>query len=193
MILQNKATGKILEISELGHPILRQRASEVVDLRDKDVQNFIDDLIETCIDSNGVGIAAPQVYKSERIFIISSRPNARYPNAPELGPIALINPAITSFSEEKEKDWEGCLSIPGIRGLVPRHKTIKVKYQTRDGVLVENEFSDFNARFFQHELDHLNGIVFLDRMESSREIITEKEYHRLMTKEMEDRDLEKEG
>ena len=193
MILQNKATGKILEISELGHPILRQRASEVVDLRDKDVQNFIDDLIETCIDSNGVGIAAPQVYKSERIFIISSRPNARYPNAPELGSIALINPAITSFSEEKEKDWEGCLSIPGIRGLVPRHKTIKVKYQTRDGVLVENEFSDFIARIFQHELDHLNGIVFLDRMESSREIITEKEYHRLMTKEMEDRDLEKEG
>ncbi|MEX0998728.1 MAG: peptide deformylase [Thermodesulfobacteriota bacterium] len=193
MILQNKATGKILEISELGHPILRQRASEVVDLRDKYVQNFIDDLIETCIDSNGVGIAAPQVYKSERIFIISSRPNARYPNAPELGPIALINPAITSFSEEKEKDWEGCLSIPGIRGLVPRHKTIKVKYQTRDGVLVENEFSDFIARIFQHELDHLNGIVFLDRMESSREIITEKEYHRLMTKEMEDRDLEKEG
>ena len=193
MILQNKATGKILEISELGHPILRQRASEVDNLRDKDVQNFIDDLIETCIDSNGVGIAAPQVYKSERIFIISSRPNARYPNAPELGPIALINPAITSFSEEKEKDWEGCLSIPGIRGLVPRHKTIKVKYQTRDGVLVENEFSDFIARIFQHELDHLNGIVFLDRMESSREIITEKEYHRLMTKEMEDRDLEKEG
>ena len=181
MILQNKATGKILEISELGHPILRQRASEVVDLRDKDVQNFIDDLIETCIDSNGVGIAAPQVYKSERIFIISSRPNARYPNAPELGSIALINPAITSFSEEKEKDWEGCLSIPGIRGLVPRHKTIKVKYQTRDGVLVENEFSDFIARIFQHELDHLNGIVFLDRIDSNKELVTEKEYYKIIS------------
>ena len=173
--------GKILEISELGHPILRQRASEVVDLRDKDVQNFIDDLIETCIDSNGVGIAAPQVYKSERIFIISSRPNARYPNAPELGSIALINPAITSFSEEKEKDWEGCLSIPGIRGLVPRHKTIKVKYQTRDGVLVENEFSDFIARIFQHELDHLNGIVFLDRIDSNKELVTEKEYYKIIS------------
>ncbi|MFA9407885.1 MAG: peptide deformylase [Candidatus Dadabacteria bacterium] len=173
--------GKILEISELGHPILRQRASEVVDLHDKDVQNFIDDLIETCIDSNGVGIAAPQVYKSERIFIISSRPNARYPNAPELGSIALINPAITSFSEEKEKDWEGCLSIPGIRGLVPRHKTIKVKYQTRDGVLVENEFSDFIARIFQHELDHLNGIVFLDRIDSNKELVTEKEYYKIIS------------
>ncbi|MEK6223951.1 MAG: peptide deformylase [Thermodesulfobacteriales bacterium] len=181
MILQNKATGKILEISELGHPILRQRASEVENLRDKDVQNFIDDLIETCIDSNGVGIAAPQVYKSERIFIISSRPNARYPNAPELGPIALINPAIISFSEEKEKDWEGCLSIPGIRGLVPRHKTIKVKYQTRDGVLVENEFSDFIARIFQHELDHLNGIVFLDRIDSNKELVTEKEYCKIIS------------
>jgi peptide deformylase len=173
--------GKILEISELGHPILRQRASEVDNLRDKDVQNFIDDLIETCIDSNGVGIAAPQVYKSERIFIISSRPNARYPNAPELGSIALINPAITSFSEEKEKDWEGCLSIPGIRGLVPRHKTIKVKYQTRDGVLVENEFSDFIARIFQHELDHLNGIVFLDRIDSNKELVTEKEYYKIIS------------
>lgn len=185
--------GKILEISELGHPILRERASEVENVQDAKVQNFIDDLIETCIDSNGVGIAAPQVYKSDRIFIISSRPNARYPNAPELGPVAIVNPEITYFSEEKVKDWEGCLSIPGIRGLVPRHKTIKVKYQTRDGEEIENEFSDFIARIFQHELDHLDGIVFLDRIDNNKELVTEKEYQRLITKEMEERDLEKEG
>ena len=185
--------GKILEIAELGHPVLRQRASEIEDLESKELQSFIDDLIETCIDSNGVGIAAPQVYESKRIFIISSRPNPRYPNAPELGPIALINPEITEFSEEKEKDWEGCLSIPGIRGLVPRHKSIKVKYLTRDGNEVVNEFSDFIARIFQHELDHLDGIVFLDRMESNHEIITEKEYGHLMSKLMEEKHLENEG
>lgn len=185
--------GKILEITELGHPILRQRSSEVENLKDQGVQNFIDDLIETGIDSNGVGIAAPQVNEAKRIFIISSRPNVRYPNAPEFDPVAIVNPEIIYFSDEKVKDWEGCLSIPGIRGLVPRHKTIKVKYRTRDGEEVEKEFSDFIARIFQHELDHLDGTVFLDRIESSREIITEKEYKRLMTKEMEDRDLEKEG
>lgn len=176
--------GKILEISELGHPILRERASEVANIESEDIQNFIDDLIETCIDSNGVGIAAPQVYESKRIFIISSKPNPRYPNAPEMGPLALINPEITSTSEEKEKDWEGCLSIPGIRGLVPRHRTIKVKYQTRDGEEVEDEFSDFIARIFQHELDHLDGIVFLDRMESNKELVTEKEYQKLMSEEL---------
>lgn len=185
--------GKILEITELGNPVLRQRASEVEDLSDEKVKTFIDDLIDTCIDSNGVGIAAPQVNESKRIFIISSRPNPRYPNAPELGPIALINPEITSSSDEKEKGWEGCLSIPGIRGLVPRHKTIKVKYLTRDGQEVENEFSDFIARIFQHELDHLNGIVFLDRIDSNKDIVTEKEYQKLMTKTMEEKDLENKG
>ncbi len=185
--------GKILEIAELGHPVLRKVASEVEDIENEEIQNFIDDLIETGIDSNGVGIAAPQVYESKRIFIISSRPNTRYPNAPELGPIALINPEITSFSDEKEKDWEGCLSIPGIRGLVPRHKTIKVKYLTREGVSKEDEFSDFVARIFQHELDHLDGIMFLDRMESNHEIVTEKEYQKFMTKILEEKNLGNEG
>ncbi len=185
--------GKILEIAELGHPVLRKSALEVDDLQGEELQLFIDNLIATCTDSNGVGIAAPQVYESKRIFIISSRPNSRYPNAPELGPIALINPEIIEFSEKKEKDWEGCLSIPGIRGLVPRHKNIKVKYLTQDGQKVENEFSDFVARIFQHELDHLDGIVFLDRMESSHEIITEKEYQNLMSKILEEKHLENEG
>lgn len=185
--------GKVLEITELGHPVLRQRASEVKNLSDQEVESFIDNLIQTCIDSNGVGIAAPQVNESKRIFIISSKPNPRYPNAPELGPIALINPQIISYSKEKEKDWEGCLSIPGIRGLVPRHKSIKVKYQTRDGEEVENEFTDFIARIFQHELDHLDGIVFLDRIDSNKDLVTEKEYQKLIIEKMEEIDLEKNG
>jgi peptide deformylase len=185
--------GKILEIAELGHPVLRERAVQVKNLGNLEIQNFIDNLIATGAQANGVGIAAPQVFEPKRIFIISSRPNVRYPNAPEMEPTAIINPEILSFSEEKEKDWEGCLSIPGIRGLVPRHKSINVKYLTRDGKEVEGEFSDFIARIFQHELDHLDGTVFLDRMESSLEIITEKEYQRLISKAMEETDLENEG
>jgi len=176
--------GKILEIAELGHPVLRERASEVENLEDEGVQNFIDNLIATGAEASGVGIAAPQVYEPKRIFIISSRPNVRYPKAPEMEPTAIINPSILSFSEEKEKDWEGCLSIPGIRGLVPRHRTIKVKYLARDGKEVQREFSDFIARIFQHELDHLNGIVFLDRIDSNKELVTEKEYQKLISRSL---------
>jgi len=173
---------KILEIAELGHPVLRKRATEVLNLEDEEVQNFIDNLIATGIEANGVGIAAPQVFEPKRIFIISSRPNVRYPDAPEMEPTAIINPEIVSFSEEKEKDWEGCLSIPGIRGLVPRHKSINVKYLSRGGKEIESEFSDFIARIFQHELDHLDGTVFLDRLEFNKDLVTEKEYQKLISK-----------
>ena len=184
---------KVLEIAELGQPVLRERAVDIDNIDDPRVQEFIDDLIETGVDSNGVGIAAPQVFQPYRIFIIHSRPNPRYPEAPEMGPEAVINPEILSYSEEKEKDWEGCLSIPGIRGLVPRHSSIKARYTKRDGNIVEREFTDFVARIFQHEFDHLNGVVFLDRMDSSREIITESEYQRMMLQAAEETGIENEG
>jgi len=177
---------KVLEIAELGQPVLREKSADIENIHDPAVQEFIDNLIETAIDSNGVGLAAPQVFEPYRVFIINSRPNPRYPSAPEIGPVAIINPEVISYSDEKEKDWEGCLSIPGIRGLVPRHKGIHARYTTRDGNAEEKEFTDFVARIFQHELDHLNGVVFLDRMESSREIITEKLYQQLMVEASED-------
>lgn len=177
--------GKILEIIEMGHPTLRNRAEEVEDLHDPGVQGFIDDLIATCADANGVGIAAPQVDVPKRIFIISSRPNVRYPDAPVMEAEAVINPEIISRSEETVKDWEGCLSIPGIRGLVPRHSWVEVRYISREGNVEERRFSDFIARIFQHELDHLNGVLFLDRILSSKDLITEKEYAKLMQGESE--------
>ena len=183
---------KVLEIAELGQPVLREKALDIENVRDEAVQELIDNLIETAVASNGVGIAAPQVFEPYRIFIINSRPNPRYPRAPEMGPAAIINPEITSYSDEKEKDWEGCLSIPGIRGLVPRHKSILARYTTRDGDTEERAFTDFIARIFQHEYDHINGVVFLDRLESSLEVITEKEYQRLMMKAMEERSGESE-
>lgn len=172
----------LLQVAQLGQPILRKKAKRVVDFRDIKVQQLIDDLIATVKEVDGVGIAAPQVYQSVRIFIMASRPNARYPHAPHMQPTAVINPKIVTGSKNLEKDWEGCLSIPGIRGLVPRHSRITVEYMDRKGKRVQRKFSDFIARIFQHELDHLDGIVFLDRMESMQDAVTDKEYQKLMTK-----------
>jgi peptide deformylase len=173
---------KLLQIAQLGHPILRKKADLVKNVQDDYIQNLIDDLIATVAEVNGVGISAPQVYESYQIFIIASHPNIRYPNAPKMEPTAIINPKINSHSEDLIKDWEGCLSIPGIRGLVPRHKSISVEYTARDGRREKKEFPDFIARIFQHEYDHLNEIVFLDRLENTKDIITEKEYQKLIFK-----------
>jgi len=167
------------QISQLGHPILRDRANTVPSVDDPALQALIDDMIETCRDVNGVGIAAPQVYRPFRLFIIASKPNPRYPGAPEMEPLAVINPTIVAASEEMEKGWEGCLSIPGIRGLVPRHTSVTVAFTNRHGEREERTFDNFVARIFQHEHDHIEGLVFLDRT-SSKEMITEKEYQRML-------------
>jgi peptide deformylase len=135
----------------------------------------------TVKDYNGVGIAAPQVYESYKIFVIASHSNNRYPYAPNLEPFALINPEIVSHSEEILKGWEGCLSIPGIRGIVPRYKSVNIKFITREGKIEQIELHDFVARIFQHEYDHINGLVYLDQMESVKDIITEKEYLKLVS------------
>ena len=173
---------KLLQISQLGNPVLRKKAAEITNFKSKELQELIDDLIATVGDVDGVGIAAPQVYESKQVFIVASYPNPRYPNAPKMKPTAMINPIIIKNSEEVEKDWEGCLSIPGIRALVPRYKTIKVEYFTREGKKQTKIFKDFVARIFQHELDHLNGLVFTDRADS-KDFMMEKEYQKMMERE----------
>ncbi len=170
---------QILEIQELGSPILRQKAKQVENINDKNIQLLMDNMIKTVIKYKGVGLSAPQVNESLKIFILASHPNPRYPNAPQMQPTAIINPKIISCSDQKEKDWEGCLCIPGIRGLVPRYKHIFTEYTTSEGEKKKQKFSDFIARIFQHELDHLNGIVYLDRLDSIKNIITDKEYFKL--------------
>lgn len=167
---------EVLEISQLGNPILRETAQPIYNVQEAWVQRLVDDLMATLVKSNGVGIAAPQVAQPYRLLIVASRPNPRYPHAPEMEPTAMINPHIVSHSEEMVKDWEGCLSVPGIRGLVPRYKAIEIEYTTRDGKLQRQELSDFVARIFQHEFDHLSGLVFLDRIESVQDLITDQEY-----------------
>lgn len=168
----------VLQITQLGHPLLRQPAQPIANVQDPLTQSLIDDLIATVMAANGVGIAAPQVAVAQRLFILASRPNSRYPHAPVMEPTAMINPTVTARSEEVVKDWEGCLSIPGIRGLVPRYQSIEVEYTNRQGHQQKRVLTDFIARVFQHEHDHLEGIVFLDRLETTLDLMTEQEYQR---------------
>ncbi len=167
---------EILSVSQLGNPVLRQPAQPIANVNDLDLQKLIDDLITTVTHTNGVGIASPQVAQPYCLFIVASHPNPRYPAAPMMEPTAMINPKIIDHNDEIVKDWEGCLSVPGIRGLVPRYKTIEVEYINRAGDLHRQVLTDFVARIFQHEYDHLDGIVFLDRVESTLEMMTEVEY-----------------
>ncbi|HEY9837072.1 MAG TPA: peptide deformylase [Vampirovibrionales bacterium] len=172
------------EIVQLGNPILRAQAQPVTNVHLDAIQSLIDELMTTLKPSNGVGIAAPQIAESYRVFILASRPTLRYPQAPTMEPIAIIDPQIIAYSEEKVKDWEGCLSVPGIRGLVPRHQAIEVKYLDQQGTLHHQEFTGFVARIFQHEYDHLEGKVFLDRVESMLDIVTEQEYQKQILQQL---------
>jgi len=167
-----------LTVVQLGNPILRRHAQPIEKIRDEAVQQLINDLIALAHQTNAVGIAAPQVGESQRLLVIASRPNLRYPHAPNMAPTAMINPRICSYSDETVKDWEGCLSIPGIRGLVPRHQQIEVEYTCPEGKIQQQVLTDFVARIFQHEYDHLEGKVFLDRVETTMDLITEDEYEK---------------
>lgn len=175
---------QVLQISQLGNPVLRQQAQPIENVRDERIQNLIDELIATVAPANGVGIAAPQVAESYRLFIVASRPTLRYPNAPQMEPTPMLNPRIIARSPEIVKDWEGCLSIPGIRGLVPRHQAIEVEYTDRNGKLHRQVLTDFVARIFQHEYDHLDGKVFLDRVESTQDLISEEEYQKQIVQKL---------
>jgi peptide deformylase len=167
-----------LPIAKLGHPVLRLVAQPVTDITDALIQQLIDDMLTTVATLNGVGIAAPQVHHSKRIFIMCSRPSVRYPDAPEMPPIAMINPQLISHGIEQSKDWEGCLSVPALRGLIPRYDSIEVSYLDRNGLPHHSKFNGFVARIFQHELDHLDGITFVDRLESTKDLYSESEWAR---------------
>jgi peptide deformylase len=135
-----------------------------------------DDLLVTLEASGGVGIAAPQVFESLRLIVVASRPNPRYPKAPLMAPLVMANPELLWSSPEVEEGWEGCLSIPGLRGLVPRFGRVGLRYQGLDGRVSDLELEGFPARIFQHELDHLNGLFFTDRITNNRHLVSESEY-----------------
>ncbi|MGF1538541.1 MAG: peptide deformylase [Elainellaceae cyanobacterium] len=161
---------------QLGNPILRQVAQCVQCVDKPEIQALIDKMLDVLQQSNGVGIASPQLGVSRRILVVASHPNPRYPYAPMMAPTPMINPELISYQGTPEKDWEGCLSVPDQRGLVPRYPTIEVSYCDRQGQPQRQTLVGFVARIFQHELDHLNGKVFLDRVEGPEDLFTEAEF-----------------
>ena len=170
---------RLLQISQLGHPVLRETCKPVADIAAAEIQQLIDDMIATCLEANGVGIAAPQVYQPLRIFIVASRPSPRYPDAPLMQPTAMINPGFAPVGSAMEEDWEGCLSIPGLRGRVARHRAIDITYTDRDGAACATRLEGFVARIFQHEHDHIDGVVFTDRADP-KSFVTEREFQRIL-------------
>jgi len=158
----------ILRVARLGHPVLRRIAEPVSPeaIGSPDVQRLIDDMLETMDEYDGAGLAAPQVHVSRRIVIYGVRSNPRYPDAEDVPLTVLVNPKITPATAEIDEDWEGCLSVPDLRGRVPRYTQVKVEAYGRDGRPVRFSADGFHARVVQHECDHLDGTVYLDRMRS---------------------------
>src|SRR5439155_16525153 len=154
----------ILKVARLGHPVLRQQAEPVApaDIRSAHVQQLIDDMIETMHEYDGVGLAANQVHVPRRIAVIEVGKNPRYPDAPEIPLTVVINPVVTPLTEETEDGWEGCLSVPDMRGVVPRYTGVRLECLDREGKAVDLVAKEFFARVLQHETDHLNGIVYVD-------------------------------
>jgi peptide deformylase len=172
----------ILKVARMGHPALRAkcRAVERGEIKGANVQKLIDDLIDTMVEYHGVGLAAPQVHEGVRIFV-ASLDDGDEGGEPE--PLALINPEITVVEPDLVEDWEGCLSIPDIRGRVPRARAIKVRAFDRTGERIEVKAHDYPARVIQHETDHLDGILFFDRMRSFESLTFLDEYARYWTKD----------
>jgi peptide deformylase len=153
-----------LSLRLVGDPLLRQRAAPVGDLQDPSLQTLTADLLQTCESANGVGIAAPQVGKSLQVVIVASRPNPRYPDAPWMESLVMINPVLGDRSEALQLGEEGCLSVPGQRGLIWRHQAVEVQYLDAHGSSQRRWFDGFPARIVQHELDHLTGRLFIDQL-----------------------------
>jgi peptide deformylase len=156
----------ILKVARLGHPILRELTAPLSpqQLQSSEIQKFIDDMIQTMKEYDGVGLAADQVHESKQIAVLEVVDNPRYPEKPKVPLTVLVNPKITPLTEETEDDWEGCLSVPDLRGKVPRYKSIRVQALDREGKELDFVAQGFHARVIQHEWDHLNGKVYLDRM-----------------------------
>jgi peptide deformylase len=174
----------ILKVARMGHPVLRAKARTVdkTELKNPAVQDFIDSMIDTMFEYSGVGLAAPQVHESLRVFVAMLDPDGRG----EGEAVVFVNPEITVKGDQTVEGWEGCLSIPDIRGRVPRAQHISITALDRHGKRFELELKDFPARVVQHETDHLDGVLFFDRMTSMATLTYLEEYSRYHTRPEED-------
>jgi peptide deformylase len=162
----------ILKVARLGHPVLRRTANPVAvdEIRSDAVQRLIDDMVETMREYDGAGLAANQVHTLLQVAVIEVETNPRYPDAPAIPLTVVINPVVTPATEEREDGWEGCLSVPDMRGLVPRYTAVRLECYDREANRIDVVAKDFFARVIQHETDHLNGIVYVDRMSDLRSL-----------------------
>ena len=180
----------ILKVARMGHPVLRAKARALhpSEIRTPAVQQLLDDMFATMKEYQGIGLAAPQVHHGLRLFVAGF---AADPGAADEGErddhdvplMALINPEITVVGRETVEDWEGCLSIPDVRGRVPRARRITVRAYNREGKKIEIAASGFTARVIQHETDHLDGILFFDRMKSFETLTFIEEFGRYWSRE----------
>ncbi len=176
----------ILKIARMGHPVLRAKARAIhpSEIRTPQIQQLIDDMFETMREYQGVGLAAPQVHEGLRVFVAGFPPRAERDDeedeedGDEVPEMALINPEIEIVSREVVEDWEGCLSIPDIRGRVPRARQIVVRAFDRGGKKIEVPAAGFTARVIQHETDHLDGVLFFDRMKNFQSLTFLDEFGR---------------
>jgi len=165
----------LLKVARMGHPVLRKRARALdpSEVRGAAFQKLIDDMVDTMIEYEGVGLAAPQVHEGMRVFVAALEGEGG-----RMQVLPFVNPAITPLSDEKADDWEGCLSIPDIRGRVPRFVRIRVDALDRKGKPFATELENFAARVIQHETDHLDGVLFFDRMASFESLTFLEEFSR---------------
>ena len=180
----------ILKVARMGHPVLRAKARPIAtnDLKHPALQNLIDDMLDTMAEYHGVGLAAPQIHESLRVFVgvfesVVPEADPEGNAAPDPEPVAIINPEITPIGDEMVEDWEGCLSIPDIRGRVPRAREIRLRGFNREGARLDMTLKDLAARVAQHETDHLDGVLFFDRMRSFDTLTFLDEYSRYHSKD----------
>ena len=172
----------LLKLARMGHPVLRQVAAPVADPTDPEIAHLAEDMVETMFDADGVGLAAPQVHRPLRLIVFRIPPERLDEDAPPepSEPVALVNPVLEPIGDETFLGLEGCLSIPDLRGLVPRFSTVVYRGVGLDGLPVQGEATGFRARVLQHEVDHLDGILFPDRMTDLRSLVFTSELHHLL-------------
>lgn len=174
----------ILKVARLGHPVIRTPALAVdpEQINTHDFQRLLDDMVETMREYIGVGLAAPQVHLSLQVAVLEVERHPRYPDAPSVPLTFLINPEVTITDRAAIDEWEGCLSVPEMRGMTPRYRELRVKALGRDGATLDFVARDFHARVIQHETDHLRGEVYLDRMRDLRTLAYLAEWQRFALK-----------
>jgi len=170
----------ILKIATIGHPVLRQVARELTreELAREETQAFIDDLVETMRDAHGAGLAANQVHRPVRIVAIEVKDNPRYPYKPNWPLTVLVNPVLETIGDEQFVNYEGCLSVPDLRGEVVRHAQVRVRAWDREGKDLDFVVRGLTAGTFQHECDHLDGKLFVDRVRDTTTLTTWREFER---------------